>query len=140
MLGVGLFVAYALFQGYLLSSENERPLHALTGLFFTGLALCCALVPAATWWHGFVTVGSLIRYVGDPILDGVVAMGSLLALTVAWLCLVNIEAPASRYSALAQIATRANKLCLGVTGVGITAYGAYLMLLQPTTLAWIGMR
>jgi hypothetical protein len=137
MLGVGLFVIYAALQGYLLSSEVERPLHAITGVFFTCLALASACVPAATWWSLFMVLGGWIRYVGDPVLDGVVAMGTVLALIMAWLCLVNMERPLQRYCAIAQTATLINKLCLRVIGLGVTVYGAYLALLQPTALAWV---
>jgi hypothetical protein len=121
LLGLALFVLFVVFNAVMLSREHHRPLNALTGLFATWAALAFALVPAAGWWSFFVNLGRVIHFVNDPLIDGVVAMGSCFALLVAWLCMITIERPTEHPHALAVHLARLNRASLTVIGIGVTA-------------------
>jgi hypothetical protein len=113
-------------------------LHAISGLFATLLAIAVALVPSDGWWGFFVRVGNLVRYVGDPVMDGLVVLLTSAALVMAWFCLIELERPRPGTHMLAVTAARANQACLFGMGLGTSVYA--LALLSQANGLWLWMR
>jgi hypothetical protein len=137
-LALVLFVLAMAFHAVMRANERYRPLNALSGLAAVWGAVAVAIVTPEGWWRIFLRIGGAIQYSGDPVLDAYVAMGTLFALTVAWLCMITVERMEDRPNALAaqcSALTRASLTLIGIVGAGYAVVFSEAVVPQPMMMA-----
>jgi hypothetical protein len=137
-LGLVLFILAMAFHAVMRANECYRPLNALSGLLAVWGAAALAIVTPEAWWGFFLRIGGAIRFSGDAALDAFVAMGSVFALTVAWLCMIAIERSEDRPNAVAahcSALTRASLTVIGIAAAGYAVVFGDAIVPQPMMMA-----